>query len=503
MVLSVNGYQEVIEINCDYTLMDKSFCQLTNIINTNESIIVKFADDNVKNNNITTINILHSNLNKLPIGIFTKFTKIITANFDACELNDIEPVNFLNANYLKNLDLHNNNIKVLVNQTFINAKRLIAIDLSWNQIETIESIAFLYLNHLQTLKLNFNQIKLLPSVLFNDLLNLQNLYLYSNELEIIDNNLFANNKKLQSIYLNYNNISELNPIAFMHLDKLLYFDISNNPFNKFEHIFLIDGQNLYLSNTNAYGLFIGEHVNFINATNNQITYIKLFNNNLTTLILENNNLKNISIIKNLLNLKILNLSQNKLITFDNSIFENFGNLEELHLSNTNLKFSDFHIFQNLNNLKVLDISENSLELIDFSFFEKLKQLKELYINGNNLTITNYHLQQINIIFSSSFEVLTIYDNNFDCCILSKLISILYNKNTNIILNDNPIDQLAFTSMDCTIECNFDNNLINQYDLWYHWPNNLSWLQWVYVIGSIVIIILILLCVLISFIRCCR
>ncbi|SPP82049.1 uncharacterized protein LOC117584353 isoform X1 [Drosophila guanche] len=84
-------------------------------------------------------------------------------------------------------------------------------------------------------------------------------------------------------------------------------------------------------------------------------------------------------------LQKLDLSDNRLLSFPDNFFARNGQLRQLHLQRNQLKSLGKHSLYNLRELRQLDLSQNNLASIDRKAFESLGQLLALNISGNNLT----------------------------------------------------------------------------------------------------------------------
>ncbi|MBN3275047.1 MFHA1 protein, partial [Polyodon spathula] len=100
------------------------------------------------------------------------------------------------------------------------------------------------------------------------------------------------------------------------------------------------------------------------------------------LILERNRLKNISGIKNLINLKTLNLSRNDLVDFPVEIAQ-LVQLETLYLNQNKIQIIPDGIFNHLQHLKFLKLSTNHLNKIPGDL-GCCKSLQYLNLSHNNL-----------------------------------------------------------------------------------------------------------------------
>ena len=99
-------------------------------------------------------------------------------------------------------------------------------------------------------------------------------------------------------------------------------------------------------------------------------------NNIKDLDLSNNKITDISVIKNLKNLMILNISNNEIE--DISVLKNLKKLKKLILYNNQI--TDISVIKNLNNLEFLDIDYLKLESDQIKYINSLNNLKELWCN---------------------------------------------------------------------------------------------------------------------------
>lgn len=83
--------------------------------------------------------------------------------------------------------------------------------------------------------------------------------------------------------------------------------------------------------------------------------------------------------------EILDVSFNQISHLDDNIFiENHLNLKLLNISHNKIGYISLYAFEGLNNLKVLDLSYNVVQYILPQWFYSLKSLEFLYLRGNNL-----------------------------------------------------------------------------------------------------------------------
>lgn len=159
--------------------------------------------------------------------------------------------------------------------------------------------------------------------------------------------------------LNNNQLDRVNPYLFKNLNKL-------------KKLLLNDNKLHYLDGDKFQGLVELEELN--------ITF---------------NNLNNIlpgTFNSDLRNLKLLNLSHNKLC-FNKGLeyFSNLVNLEQLCLNNNVIDQIEKHTFNGLINLKLLNLSFNNIKIINKDTFQHLENLENCKLNkkvirNNNLII---------------------------------------------------------------------------------------------------------------------
>ena len=95
-------------------------------------------------------------------------------------------------------------------------------------------------------------------------------------------------------------------------------------------------------------------------------------------------LNNTKMFRDLTNMRLLNLSHNKLKELDDELFENMHNLKVLDLSFNQLKSLPHNIFDVLEDLQSLHINDNELEYIHPDSVGNLTSLHTLHLDSNAL-----------------------------------------------------------------------------------------------------------------------
>ena len=178
---------------------------------------------------------------------------------------------------------------------------------------------------------------------------------------------------VEELYLSFNKFNNI-PIYIYYLKNLTLLDMSNNRITYIDENFcwnLIGLKNLDLSG------------NFIKYIPRSIKYMR----NLEEVYLAKNEIIHIpNEIVYLKYLKILDLSWNKLQLIEPNIFNHLFCLEELYCNNnsiTNIEnINNYRVFDSIVNLKILDISNNQFQ--DFLVFRQIPNLKQINLSHNSL-----------------------------------------------------------------------------------------------------------------------
>ena len=143
------------------------------------------------------------------------------------ESNDISILEFdaFKGLGFKEINLNNNNLKIIRKGVFSQAFNLEVLYLESNQITEIESNSFIENERLTTVWLEFNKIKFIHLNLFNK--NLIKLRLNTNYLSNLDSETFADESELVELYITDMKL-QLIDFKLNKFSKLEKLDISNN-----------------------------------------------------------------------------------------------------------------------------------------------------------------------------------------------------------------------------------------------------------------------------------
>lgn len=273
----------------------------------------------LQNNYINEVNWTVGKLNFLDLS-FNKINKLSEHSFskmpllrilhlvDNC-IEIIHPKQFQFNNALIDLHLINNSISELPTGVLKNLADLNYFSINKNKLEKVSGELFAQNIDLRRLAMSLNKITHINASAFASLHKLSVLSMHSNEILVIDKDLFRNNSKLKVLDLSRNNISQIVAGTFDHLIDLKKINLSHNLLTSFEGA--LGGDNLseaYLNNNKLKDLTKIDfsavpELNYLNLEFNEIesTPANLFQYNT--------------------NLRLFNISNNKITKFEYSIFK--------------------------------------------------------------------------------------------------------------------------------------------------------------------------------------
>ncbi|XP_045465998.1 toll-like receptor 3 [Harmonia axyridis] len=188
-------------------------------------------------------------------------------------------------------------------------------------------------------------------------------------------------------------------------------DLESDLFEKLPKIETVDASNLNftvmnLSSSNLrtldlsknkirkFRLLIRKNLKILNLSYNKLMDIDLTPveeeiPNLEILDVSHNILRNIVTISSLQKLKDLNLSWNQIKTVPPNTFFKLKDLIALNLSHNKLSSLNTCLFCSLENLKLLDLSNNNIVTIEFLLVPTMKYLQTVDLNMNEIKDFNY------------------------------------------------------------------------------------------------------------------
>ncbi|XP_075190397.1 toll-like receptor 8 [Anomaloglossus baeobatrachus] len=310
----------------------------------------------------------------------------------------------------------------------------------------------------KALDLSLNSIFFIDPEEFNSFYDIACLNLSSNGIgQDLNGSEFTYFPNLAYLDLSYNKLDFASFGAFKELKQLEVLDVSYN-----RHYFIVEGVTHHLNFIeNLHKLTI------LNLSWNEIstlTEVEIKSNSLKELRFAGNRLdvlwkpgdiRYLDIFKQFTNLSVLDISYNRLRVMPNEALLNLpASLSELYLSHNGLEFFAWKNLKYFNNLKLLDLSSNKLIMIMAHMNNYTNSLETLIINNNAIqtlaegfllkTMSLTHLdlsfnliQTINkSIFLSGndnfLKVLKLKGNPFDCtCEIIDLVQWIMKNNVTI------------------------------------------------------------------------
>ncbi|CAG5098433.1 Oidioi.mRNA.OKI2018_I69.XSR.g15663.t1.cds [Oikopleura dioica] len=281
---------------------------------------------------------------------------LVRLSLRECKLSHV-PLLGAASGTLRQLDLGKNRFREVTSLEFEHLEQLEELDLSENRIprNRKQTSHRLHLpTSLKKLNLDGNQIRELSFGLFLKLENLEVLSMNNNSIAKVKGTVFANNKALQSLSLSGNKLKELPQFFLKQQSKLKHLDLSGNSLGE-------SGMDLaiYIKGSRL------ESLNFSNNAISEITDDILYEQDqLISLDLSNNEISALPYDplkgpwKYTRNLKILNVSSNKIQKLEANAFGKLSNLEELYLHDNKIETIFDHSFRGLDKLRILNLANN-------------------------------------------------------------------------------------------------------------------------------------------------
>ncbi|KAK5650601.1 hypothetical protein RI129_001630 [Pyrocoelia pectoralis] len=127
----------------------------------------------------TVVRCSRAKLKEIPRGIPAETSELY---LDVNEIQSVQAERIAHLKALTRLDLSNNQIGILANNTFNNLSKLSTLIISYNKLQCVQRNALIGLKSLRILSLHGNQISMIPEGTFTDLKSITHLALGANPL---------------------------------------------------------------------------------------------------------------------------------------------------------------------------------------------------------------------------------------------------------------------------------------------------------------------------------
>nr|AGK40936.1 toll-7 [Nilaparvata lugens] len=256
------------------TFKDLFFLQILDLRNNS----IGFIENNafLPLYNLHTLNLAENRLHHITATLFNGLFVLTKLTLSNNLIVNIDPQAFRNCSDLKDLDLSSNAIQE-VPEALSELNFLKTLDLGENQISSFRNGSFKNLQQLTGLRLIDNDIGNLTKDMFWDLTGLQVLNLAKNKVQQIERGTFERNTQLEAIRLDANFLSDINGV-FSALASLLWLNLSENHLVWFDYAFVptnlkwLDVHGNYIEKlANYYKLQDELHIKTLDASHNRIT----------------------------------------------------------------------------------------------------------------------------------------------------------------------------------------------------------------------------------------
>jgi Leucine-rich repeat (LRR) protein len=291
-------------------------------------------------------------------------------------LMSIEPFAFINSR-ISSLNLKDNNIRILLNNTFRGLFNLNELYMSSSKIEIIEDGCFRDLKYLTTLDMKKNRLSFISRQTFQDLESVMLMNIEYNRINSIEDYAFAKLENLVTLDLSYNKIQFITRNTFIGLVNLATLNLQRNPILRIESNSFSDMRTLGLiTPLSLRRLRLESLPRYLFNGTVSAAQVKIDRNRIKSL-------QRFTFYQMKSVLK-LNLDSNMIASIENRTFEDMQRLEILYLSFNSLTKLNQEMFIGLDELYELYIRYNSIREIESSTFKGMSQLKYLYLDYNQL-----------------------------------------------------------------------------------------------------------------------
>ncbi|KAH8403583.1 hypothetical protein KR215_009972 [Drosophila sulfurigaster] len=272
---------------------------------------------------------------------------------------------------LEQLHLNNNQLRLIERDALMAMPALRELRMRNNSLSSELPLPFWNLPGLKGLDLAQNQFTHVDAQLLAGLPSLRRLDLSENGLIDLAANSFRHNPLLETLNISSNELSQLHPGTLLHLERLFEVDASYNQLSS-----VIGGLPRIVERI----LLRGNRIASLPAAGSKSLQLP----NLRMLDLSQNRIEQLSRhgFQSAPELRVLSLAQNQLRQLEDTSFIGIQRLELLHLQDNQLGEADERSLLPLAELRNLNLQSNKLESITDNFFSNNSRLEQLDLSRN-------------------------------------------------------------------------------------------------------------------------
>ncbi|XP_020827312.1 nephrocan-like [Phascolarctos cinereus] len=385
--------------------------KLSNIIKTlalEEFILLASGTESVENDTFKTL----STLETLELWK-NKLRQIPTAlpnSLEVLKLND-NLINVLHESYFEGLkklhvlELQNNMVSTLSLSTFSSLVNLQNLVLDGNNIESLTGP--FKLPRLKCLSMENNKLHFLPGSFFASLQSLQFLSLSSNSLTVVPNDL---PKSLLSLKLERNQLQVVRFREMKHLENLSHLFLSANSLSSIEGAHFLPNLTTLKISQNQLQMLpfqLPTRLQKLDCSNNLIRRVMFQDfqdlRDLKHLFLDNNmvSLFEVGALQRCVQFSNLALEQNLLLSIPLRLPDTLARLD---LKGNAIQDIGEQELKDLKQLQVLNLRNNKISALDLKVLEGLPRLRYLYLDGNPWNCTCNLLRARKVLMAKGTDV---------------------------------------------------------------------------------------------------
>ncbi|XP_031634672.1 leucine-rich repeat-containing G-protein coupled receptor 5-like isoform X2 [Contarinia nasturtii] len=353
--------------------------------------------------NLIKLDLGNNNITTLPNRSFDAVPHLEELILSDNSLLHIDSDAFIGLNKLKRLSLHNCGLSVIPGKALSHLPHLNALNLGGNHLLNINVGDFPKLDNLRYLTLKRNRLTNITAAAISNLSNIRVLDLDDNLLTLIPYNL-TKLTHLQELFLSGNRINTI------HKDELpanlIILELRGNPLGdiQFDALHSMPRlRKLVLSDAKSLSVLPSfEGCPALEILRMDRANISIFPNTLCrnssrlkSIELKSNRLRSVPDLSHCKDLRILDLSDNRITSIHETPFKGLGQLHDLLLSYNKIETIPKDAFDGVPRLQLLDLEGNKISFIHDESFMGFEQLEDLNL-GNNIfpTLPKNNMQNI-------------------------------------------------------------------------------------------------------------